>query len=96
MVVNIANSDIYSHVRGLQAVISTNQQGVFGAALPVQALGGYQVSWLGVDVEAIVRTADDRVCDEGIGSLRKTKSGQIKLFARKITPQFSVRQEPFQ
>lgn len=44
MVINIANSDVYSHVRGLQPIISTNQQGVLGAALPVQALGGYQVS----------------------------------------------------
>lgn len=85
MVIHITNSDVYSHVRGLQAIISTNQQGVLGAALPVQALGGYQVSWLGVDVEAIIRTADNSVCDEGIGSLSKNRSGQIKLFARKTT-----------
>lgn len=85
MVVNIANGDVYSHVWGLEAVISTNQQGVLGAAFPVQALGGYQVSWLGVNVEAIIRTADNSVCDEGIGSLSKNRSGQIKLFARKTT-----------
>lgn len=85
MVINIANCDVYSHVWGLQAVISTNQQGVLGAALPVQALGGYQVSWLGVNVEAIICTADNSVCDEGIGSLSKNRSGQIKLFARKTT-----------
>lgn len=95
MVINVTNSDVYSHVWGLQAIISTDQQGVLGAALPVQALRGYQVSWLGVNVEAIIRTADNSVCDEGIGSLSENRSGQVKLFARKTTSSFSVRQESF-
>lgn len=85
MVINITDSNVYPHVRGLQAIISTNQEGVLGAALAVQALGGYQVSWLGVNMEAVIRTADNSVCDKGIGSLSKNRSGQIKLFARKTT-----------
>lgn len=85
MVINVADSDVYPHVRGLQAVVSTDQQGVLGAALPVQALSGYQLPWLGVNVEAIICTADNGVCDQGIGSLSQNRSGQITLFARKTT-----------
>lgn len=43
VVIDVADSDVYPHVRGLQAVVGTDQQGVLGAALPVQALGGYQL-----------------------------------------------------
>lgn len=85
VVVDVADSDVYPHVRGLQAVVGTDQQGVLGAALAVQALGGYQLPRLGVNVEAIICSADDGVRHQGIGSLSQNRSGQIASLARKTT-----------
>lgn len=82
VVVDIADSDVYPHVRGLQAVVGTDQQGVLGAALAVQALGGCQLPRLRVNVEAVICPADNGVCDQGIGSLRQNRSGQITLFCQ--------------
>lgn len=85
VVVNVTDSDVYPHVRGLQAVVSPDQQGILGAALAVQALGGYQLPGLGVNVEAIICTTDNGVCHQGIGSLSQNRSGQITILARKTT-----------
>lgn len=85
VVVNVADSDVYPHVRGLQAIVSSDQQGVLGAAFPVQALSGYQLPGLGVNVEAIICTTDNGVRHQGIGSLSQNRSGQITLLARKTT-----------
>lgn len=85
VVVDVADGDVYPHVRGLQAVVGAHQQRVLGAALAVQAPGGYQLPRLGVNVEAVICTTDNGVCHQGIGSLRHNSSGQVVLFARKTT-----------
>lgn len=85
MVVDIADSDVDPHIRGLQAVVGAHQQRVLGAALAVQAPRGDQLPRLGVNVEAVVCTTDDGVCHQGIGSLSQNRSGQIASLARKTT-----------
>lgn len=70
VVVDVLDGDVQPHVRRLPPVVGADQQGVLGAALTVQLLGGHQVTWFGVDAEAVVGPADDGVGDQSVGTLQ--------------------------
>lgn len=79
MVVNVLDSDVQPHVGRLLPVISSNQEGVFRPALPVQLLGGDQVAGFRVDPEAVVRAADDGVGHESVRTLRGRQKSKSAL-----------------
>lgn len=73
MVVDVLHGDVQPHVGRLLPVVGAHQKGVFGAALPVQLLGGDQIAGLGVDAKAVVCPADDGVRDESVGTLERSR-----------------------
>lgn len=81
MVVDVLDGDVEPHVRRLLPVVGSHQQGVTGAAFPVQLLGGDQVARLGVDPKTVVGTADDGVRHQSIWALE---------VERKIGDQFAA------
>ena len=78
MVVDVLHGDVQPHVGRLLPVVRAHQQGIFGAALPVQLLGGDQVSGLRVDPETVVRPADDGVGHQRVWTLKVGKKGKKK------------------
>lgn len=79
VVVDVLDGDVQPHVRRLPPVVGADQQGVLGAPLAVQLLGGHQVARFGVDAEAVVRPADDGVGDQSVGTLQGKKTGDTRL-----------------
>lgn len=70
VVVDVLDGDVQPHVRRLPPIVSADQQGVLGAPLAIQLLGGHQVARFGVNAETVVRPADDGVGDESVGTLQ--------------------------
>lgn len=70
MVVDVLDGDVQPHVGRLFSVVCTHQKGVFGTPLPVQLLGGDQVTGFRIDPKAVICPADDGVRHESVGTLR--------------------------
>lgn len=70
VVVDVLDGDVKPHVGRLFPVVCAHQEGIFWTALPIQLLGGDQISGLGVDPEAVICPADDGVRHKSIGTLR--------------------------
>ena len=76
VVIHITDSNIYSHIRGLKAIIRTNKQGIFGTTFSVQSLGSYQIFRFRVNSEAVIGSTDDRICDKSICTLGKREQNR--------------------
>ena len=71
VVVDVLHGDVQPHVRRLFPIVCTHQQGVFRTPLPIQLLGGDQITRFGVNPKAVICSTDDGVCHKSIGTLRR-------------------------
>lgn len=71
VVIDVLDGDVQPHVRRLFPVVCAHQKGVLGAPLPIQLLGGDQVSGFGINPKAVVGAADDGVRHKSVRALRQ-------------------------
>lgn len=71
VVIDVLDGDVQPHVRRLLPVVCAHQKGVLGTPLPIQLLGGDQVTGFGINPKAVVGAADDGVRHKSVRALRR-------------------------